>query len=66
MIWQCTECLRILPHQITFERVHFDAVRGVSEACDQSVEIYSAGANERSNNEMRKIYSFFFSINRHQ
>ncbi|MBI2476196.1 MAG: nucleotidyltransferase family protein [Candidatus Taylorbacteria bacterium] len=32
-----------------------DAVRGASEACDQSVCIYTAGANERSNEEMRRL-----------
>ena len=32
-----------------------DAVRGASEACDQAVLLYCAGANERSNEEMRQM-----------
>ena len=32
-----------------------DAVRDASEACDQAVLLYCAGANERSNEEMRQI-----------
>ena len=31
-----------------------NAVRGASEACDQAVDCYCAGANERSNEEMRQ------------
>ncbi len=32
-----------------------DAVRGASEARDQGVLLYSAGANKRSNEEMRHM-----------
>ncbi len=40
---------------------HLNVVRGASEARDQGVLLYSAGANERSNEEirqMRKSYIF--------
>ncbi len=39
-----------------------DAVRGASEACDQGVLTYSAGANERSNKEMHRLYKFDIRI----
>ena len=36
-----------------------DAVRGASEACDQAVLLYCAGANERSNEEMRRTHKSY-------
>ena len=35
-----------------------DAIRGVSEACDQNVCIYIAGANERNNEGVRQTGKF--------
>jgi hypothetical protein len=38
--------------------MHSDAVQGASEIGDQSVEDYTARANERSNKEMRRMHTF--------
>ncbi len=43
------ECLPRIPQ--------LDAVRGASEACDQDVQKYVAGANERSNKGMRQLWN---------
>ena len=40
-----------------------DAVRGASEACDQNVCLYIAGANERSNEEMRRLRMSYYYYN---
>jgi tRNA threonylcarbamoyladenosine biosynthesis protein TsaE len=41
-------------HLIIPEPSILNAVQGANEACDQSVDNYSAGTNERSNAEMRQ------------
>jgi len=41
------------------ELTRLDAVRGESEACDQNVCLYIAGANERINEEMRRLRKFY-------
>ncbi len=46
----------IMSRQI--ELTQSDAVRGASEACDQNVFVYIAVANERSNEEMRRMRKF--------
>lgn len=38
------------------EHLYLDVVRGASEAYDQAVGSYSAGVNERSNKEIRRIH----------
>src|SRR3989344_9387046 len=43
----------ILPNLVFIGLMVLDAVRGASEACNQAVVTYCAGANERSNKEMR-------------
>ena len=42
-------------NDLILELSQMDAVRGVSEACDQSVVNYSAGANGADNEEMRRM-----------
>jgi UDP-N-acetylmuramate dehydrogenase len=49
-----------LPSSI--EPPQLDAVRGASEARDQTVYAYSAGTNERSNEEMRQLRRLYIKV----
>ena len=49
----------IFDPEVFLGTVKSDAIRGASEACDQDVQKYVAGANERSNKEVRRFHGSY-------